>query len=78
MFVLFLGLLNHWVTLIAHKEPTKTSPNGRTELKTRLYLLDSTNKNFYFQPDEDIQHLVHQRRLLGQQITGRKVAPFVQ
>ena len=55
VFVVFLGLLNHWVTVIAHKEPVG---NGN-KFETRLYLFDSMNTNFYFQPDDCIQHLFH-------------------
>ena len=47
---MFIGVVNHWVTLIAHKKNYRNSDdNKRRELRTgkkkltKFYLLDSSN-----------------------------------
>lgn len=51
VFVIFLGAVNHWVTVVAHKENSVT----------RLYLLDSSNYVYLDKIDEQIPEMIQKR-----------------
>lgn len=47
--MLFVGVVNHWVTLVAHRPDPKNLTNAKMKKKdkgvplVKLYLMDSTN-----------------------------------
>jgi len=54
---MFVGLISHWVTFIAHKEAIVRE--NKTDYVTRFYFLDSHNKNIYYAADKDIPPYYH-------------------
>ena len=51
IFVWYLGVVNHWVTLIVHKENDKIT----------FYLLDSSNLIFLDKVEEQLSEVMLQR-----------------
>lgn len=51
VFIFFLGVVNHWVALIAHK-PSVSSEEKITKdrCQTKLYLMDSVNYVHFDRP----------------------------
>ena len=48
VFILILGVLNHWITVVIHKESPLNGQKSGQNKPPKLYILNSDNKLFYF------------------------------
>ena len=67
IFVLFLGVVNHWITLVVHK-----SPQGQLS----FYLLDSSNQVFLDKTDQQLPDIVEQATRRKEALGLKRNAPF--
>lgn len=69
VFVLYLGVVNHWVTLIAYKD--------KSDNNIQFYLLDSSNLVFLDKADQQLPEVMEKRAREKEAIGLKKSSPFM-